>query len=224
MLKAVVIHGDDSEKITKRRLEYEEFAKKKGWRIAQIDKNSKFSEESSLISLFPEEVFFVVNNLSSISKKDLSWIKEKSQDLEGKLLVVNEHPLTQTALKSLPKIEKEEKFMLPVFIWKFLESFWPGNKKETIKLLTQTTKSQPAEFLLALIARHFKDLYWIEAEPGGINMPSWKSSRLKSQAGKFGKRKLLKIMQKLAQIDLLSKTSKADLKHSLEMLVVSNLE
>jgi hypothetical protein len=75
-----------------------------------------------------------------------------------------------------------------------------------------------------MLARHLKDLYWVSIDPKTNQYPSWRLSKLKSQAEKFEGGKLTRIISDLSDIDILVKSSKADLLTELDLLMVKQLE
>ncbi len=86
---------------------------------------------------------------------------------------------------------KVELFELPMLLWKFLDNM-------TVAGLHELIKTQATEYILAMIAWKFKQNY--------IKNPSEKNADL---------------ISKLAEIDVKSKTGKADLLLSLDLLLVS---
>lgn len=88
--------------------------------------------------------------------------------------------------------DKTEKFELPQLLWKFLDNM-------TVKGLHELTKTQAVEYVLAMMAWKFKQNY--------LKNPTPNSSLL---------------ISRLAQIDIKSKTGKADLLLSLDVFLLKN--
>ena len=57
-----------------------------------------------------------------------------------------------------------------------------------------------------------------------IPYPSWRVGKLKSQASKFTIEQLKYLIEKLSEIDIKVKTSKADLTNELDLLIIKQLE
>lgn len=90
--------------------------------------------------------------------------------------------------------DKTEKFELPIHLWKFLDHM-------TIDGLHNLLKTNAPEYILAMMAWKFKQNY--------LKNPSNKN---------------VELIQKLAEIDVKSKTGKADLTLSLDLLIAKDLE
>ncbi len=90
--------------------------------------------------------------------------------------------------------DKVELFELPELLWKFLDNM-------TVSGLHELVKTQAVEYVLAMIAWKFKQNY--------IKNPSEKNADL---------------ISKLAEIDVKSKTGKADLLLSLDLLLSKQLK
>ncbi|EKE05960.1 MAG: hypothetical protein ACD_19C00140G0027 [uncultured bacterium] len=87
-----------------------------------------------------------------------------------------------------------EKFELPILLWKFLDNM-------TVNGLHELVKTQAVEYVLAMMAWKFKQNY--------IKNSSEKNSNL---------------IKELAEIDIKSKTGKADLLLSLDLLLSKRLQ
>lgn len=90
--------------------------------------------------------------------------------------------------------DKTEKFELPILLWKFLDNM-------TVSGLHELIKTQAIEYILAMIAWKLKDKYRRNPTPEVGSMIS-----------------------ELAEIDVKSKTGKADLLLSLDLLLTKRLQ
>jgi DNA polymerase III delta subunit len=225
-MNIILVHGDNTEDSYKRLLTFIDEAIKRNWKIEKIDKSSKNDLRSMVKaeSLFNEERIFIVYGFNTLNKKDHEWLKERSSEVEGTLVIYEKNTASATTLKHLPKGYKSEKYELPKLLFKFLDSFYPGNKTASIKLFHEVIKTYSIEFVFTLLASHIKDLYWVMVEPSKIPYPSWRVARLENQAGNFDKDHLNEILAKLAVIDIDVKTSKATLTQSLDLLIIRELE
>ena len=155
-----------------------------------------------------------------LSKDD---IKNFSK-FEGTLVIYHSSDLPATFLKLMPKDFKMEKFDLPKLLFVFLENIYPGNSSYCLKLLHEVVKTEAVELVMFFIARHLRDLYWVKVDPISTGFPSWKTGKLKSQANKFTIDNIKLIIEKLSEIDILVKTSKADLLTELDLILIKELK
>lgn len=132
--------------------------------------------------------------------------------------------LTANSLKKFPKNAKIEEYKLPKSIFKFLESFYPGNTKEVLNTLHEIANKQPPEFIFALLARQVKNLYCVKIGSQGVALQNWQIARLKSQTNRFPNGLLEEIISVLAEIDIEVKTSRAELIYSLDLLIIRLLK
>jgi hypothetical protein len=212
-MKIIILHGDDTAKSYGRLMKFVEAAKKRGWEIL-------YDEFPNTPSLFGIDRLIIYRDFSRLTKQDI----KNFDRFDGTLVVYNEGLLPATFLKLMPQDFKMEKYELPKILFTFLESFYPGNSERSLKLLHDLIKTEAVEMIFFMLSRHLRDLYWISIDATNPQFPSWRASKLKSQAGKFGQEKLKQIISDLADIDIKVKTSKADLLTELDLLIVKQLE
>lgn len=212
-MKIIVLHGDDTIRSYERLMKFVETAKKRGW-------DTLYDEFPNTPSLFGTERLIIYRDYTLITKQDI----KNFERFDGTLVVYHTSTLPQTFIKLMPPDFKMETFELPKLLFSFLESFCPGNQTKSIKLLHDLTKTQPVELTFFMLARHLKDLYVVTVDPKTNQYPSWRFSKLVSQANKFKEDKLKRIISELANIDILVKSSKADLLTALDLLMVKQLE
>ena len=211
-MKIIVLHGDYTTKLYERLSKFIEVAKKRGWEIV----NDEISQTPSLFNI---EKLTILRKYTFLSKKDLPNILKTP----GILVIYNEGVIPQAFLKTLPKETKSghtvviEEFKLPKLIWNFLDNI-------SVKLLHEVIKTEPIEFVFSVLAKRFRDLYWIQVSPKTLPYQSWQLSRLKSQSKKYTTREVVQIINKLSEIDIKVKTSKADLISELDLLLIKSLE
>lgn len=223
-MKIFVIHGDNVTQSYQRLQEYIKKARTKGWEIERIqDKSKNISDVLASASLFSNNRLVVIEDASFVSKSQIEWFKKNSDKVFENILLYNESALSATFLKSLPKPDKVEEFKLPVLVWKFLDSLYPGNSKNSLLLLHEILKTQPDGFIFALISKHVRDLYWAKVDSSSMLYPSWRVGKLRTQAARFPDKKLEDFIEKLAEIDLAVKTSQKELKDSLDFVIVTLL-
>ncbi len=206
-MKLIILHGDFTAKSYERLSKFISEAKKRGWEISDYDHETVGNQ-----SLFAGERFVVLRDYKTLNKKDIS----KLNNYPGTLVIYNEGNIPQTFLKTLtnPKIEE---FKLPKIIWNFLDNF-------SIRLFHEVIKTEPVEFVFSLLAKRFRDLYWVQVSPETLLYQSWRISKLKKQASNYSTNQLSRLINKLAEIDIKVKTSKANLTSSLDFLFLTKLE
>ncbi|OGM13614.1 hypothetical protein A3A76_03140 [Candidatus Woesebacteria bacterium RIFCSPLOWO2_01_FULL_39_23] len=221
----ILIHGDNTIESYTRLQTLLGKAKDKGWEIEKIDnKNQNVKEALVSQGLFNTKRLVLVESSSLINKDDVIWVK-KNKDLEERMLLIySDSPITKTVLNSFPEGSKVEEFKLPVYIWRLLDSFYPGNSLNILKLLHSSVSNMPIEFIFSLLAKLMRDFYWVKLEPSSIPYQDWRVSKLKNQASKFSVKKITEIISKLAKIDVKVKKSEAELLPSLDLLIIKYLE
>lgn len=224
-MKIFVIHGDDTQKGYARLSKFVETAKKRSWEVVYIDSDSQnsLSEVVTSPTLFGGERFFIAKDLKIFKDEDFEWINKKKDSLIGNLVIYSNTTLPLSSIKKFTKVDKIEEFKLPFLVYKALDAFYPGNTKSFIGLFREVTENEPTELFFSMLAKHVRDLFWSlqKVTPG---VPSWRISKLSSQAKKFGEKKLKKIINKLSLIDYKTKTGEADLTRELDLLAVTSLE
>lgn len=181
-MKIIVLHGDDTRKSYERLTKFIVEAKKRGWDIV----NDKIEDTPSL---FGTEKLIIIRDYKIIGKKEINLIKK----IPGTLIVYTAGCHPAVSLKTLNP-DKVEKFELPQLLWKFLDNM-------TVSGLHKLIKTQPIEFVFAMIAWKLKQKY--------LKNPTPNSSLL---------------ISRLAEIDVKAKTGKADLLLSLDLFLLKNLQ
>jgi hypothetical protein len=212
-MKIIVLHGDNSAKSYERLMMFVETAKKRGWEIVT-------DEFPNTPSLFEIDRLIIYRDYRLLSRKDI----KNFDRFDGTLVIYHDSVLPQTFLKLMPEDFKMEKFELPKLLFTFLEAFYPCNSVRCLKFLHCLTDSQVIELTFFMLGRHLKDLYWVSIDPKTSQYPTWRLSKLKSQAERFGIERLKQIISKLSDIDIVVKSSKADLLTELDLLIVKQLE
>jgi DNA polymerase III delta subunit len=224
-MNIIIIHGDYTTKSYERLQKFVKEAKRRNWSIKKINnKTIDISEELSSQELFDKKRFLVIDDFDLLRKKDINFINKRKADLDLTLIIFKSKILSKTKINKIKEVDKVEEFKLPVLIWRFLESIYPGNSRKCIELFHKIIIKDPPEFIFAMIARHFRDLYWSNLEGSEKEFPSWRHKKLISQAEKFGVDDIKKIINALADIDIKVKTSKANTKDELDFLLITKLE
>lgn len=225
-MKAILLHGDHSLDSYHRLQKLIQVAKERDWEVIKIGPKDNLSlpEKFTASNLFEGERFYVIENLGKIKKTDLDWFKKNIDRLSGTTIIYHDKAITNNLLKLIPKTIKTEEYKLPKLIFKFLESFWPGNSTTSIKLLHEVIKDESPEFVFNLLSRHLRDLYWAVLDKDSMPYPGWRVSKLTQQAKRFKKGKVAGLIKTLAEVDIEVKTSKANITDSLDFIIASELE
>lgn len=224
-MKIFVLHGEDLGKSYSRLKKFIDTAKKRSWEVTYLDEtNNRLQDELSAASLFGGERFFIIRDVKKIGKPELKWLTDKAPNLDGNLVIYHEGDLPLSFIKALPKDVKIEAFILPKLIWNFLDGLYPGNASKSLVIFHRIIETDPPEMVFSLIAKLFRDLFWVMEDVSTLPYPTWRASKLKSQASKFSKEKLIKVINLMSEIDVKVKKGKADLVSSLDLLMVKHLE
>lgn len=224
-MKVILLHGNDSDKLQKRLGKFIDSAIKRGWHLERLSDSPEFIEQTLKgVSLFGQENLFLLQNPQKVSKTTLNFIKENNTSLEGTLVVYSEGTIPKNTLTKLPKATSEEKYELPVLIWKFLDSFYPGNSKECLNLFHKLVPEEAPEKILALLSSYFRDVAIAKRDKKALNYPSWREERLSKTAEKFVGNSLEKITKSLAVADMSSKSGKGSLSELLDLIILTRLE
>lgn len=225
-MKLVLIHGDAAVISRERFHKIVKGVKKKGWETIRLNVDDSFSLKERLTSnsLFNQNILYIFEKANKIPASELKWLNENINEVEGSLLFYSDKKLPQTFLKNLPKKIQIENFDLPKIIFSFLDNLYQGNSKKALSLFEEVIKTESMEFIVALMARQFRDLYWVLEDQRTMTYPSWRLNKLSNQARKYTKLVLGDIIHSLAEIDYQSKTSDIDTRLLLELLIVENLK
>lgn len=223
-MKIVVLCGDDEAASRSRYLQIVSGVKKKNWQVVRVSVQDKYSlaERLSSHTLFEQETLFVVDNAGKLPIVELKWLAKNYGKYSGSLLLYQKGNLPVALKNALPKDTAYEKFDLPKVIFKFLESFYPGNQKNALRLLEEFLLLNPPEVIIAVLGRHLRDVYLAKID-GFENMPDWRLGKLKKQAEKFTTEALTDTINTLSDIDYSSKTSSVNVKFLLELLIIEKL-
>ena len=118
----------------------------------------------------------------------------------------------------------KDEYKLPKLVWNFLNSFYPGNSINCLKLLHRVVINERIEFVFSLLVRQIRDIYWVKIDKGSIGYPSWRLKKLNTQGKNFSKNLLKEIIKDFSKIDIKVKTSNTNLLDSLDFVIATKLE
>lgn len=222
----IIIHGDNLEKSADQvQFIIQEF-KNKGYLIINIsDTTGSFTKELIETGLFETKKLVIVDNLNTLSKKEIELIKAKKYNSDTSIVINSKVLLTALQIKSLGKPDRLITNIYPKLLWSFLDSFYPGNSKICIKLFNDALKTEAPELILFMLMRQLKDLYLTKTEKDSNSMiPAWKLSKMKNVAEKFDSNLLKEIISDIAKLDIKVKSSDTNLKTSIDLLIVGKLK
>lgn len=224
-MKIIILHGDDTVSSYDRLQKFIQIARDRDWDIVKVSENDfTIPEALSSNSLFLKNKLVVLENSDLLNKSTSEWISREEGNIDATLVIYSQGTLNQKLIKSLPDGTKVEEFKIRSQIWNLLDSFFPGNAKNIILLLNEVVKKDPVEFVFMLLAGLMRDLYLVKTGPEVLKYPPWRLGKLKRQASRFSEGLLKEIISDLADADIRSKTSQAELKDSLDFIIASKLE
>lgn len=223
-MKIVAVHGEDTLRSRARFMQIVKGVKKKGWEVIHLDPKSDFETQLTNRSLFEDNNLYIVEDFSKLTSLKTDWLKNNQEKFDSQLLLYSKKNINLNSLKKISKNVKSEKFDVKNQVFKFADSLIPGNSENALKLFREIIKNgEPIELLVALIAKNFRDMFWILHGGVGLSYPDWRIKKLKSAANKFTKKELGDIISTLADIDYKSKTTDVNASLLLEMLIVEKL-
>lgn len=224
-MKIVILHGEHTLKSYERLQKYLSVAKRKSWEVSVVaDDKENLREVLVGESLFTKDRLVVIEDTKLLTSDFLKWLKKNSDGISTNLVIYHKGVMHQRTIKALPKVEKVEEFKLTKLIWSFLDSFFPGNAKNVYKLFHEAIKTDPPEFIFAMLVRHIRDIYWAKVDARSMEYPPWRIGKLKGLAAKFEKDKLVKLIDELSVADIKAKTSQMELTDSLDFIIATHLE
>ncbi len=226
----IILHGENN-LLSRQRLfsEMENFKNKTQSEVLKFDGQSvklmdlrQALEPSSLLG---GSSLIVIENLFSgrLSKEKQKIIDYLKKALPQNLIVWEGKKVDGRMLSFLKT--GVLKFDLTPLIFHFLDSFFPGNTKNSLTLLHQCLEQEPPEIVFFMLARQIKQLILAAdlGQKGLKQMDNWRAEKLIRQAQKFTLIKLMKIYRQLLKMEVLQKTGRIpfSLSYQLDLLVAS---
>lgn len=218
-----LIHGDNNIASYERLQQYLDKARREGWEITYVENSDQnITDTLRSNSLFNVKRLVVIRKYSLIDNKTLDYLKNIKDELE--LIVFHDNTIPVTFIKKLPPLKKNEVFKLSKYLWKFIDSFYPGNIRNCLFNLHESIKTDPIELIFFLLIGQLKDIFLVLYSNSPLPYPQWRLSNIKKQADKFGKEKIKMTIDALSSIDIKVKTTSANLKDELDLFIVRKLE
>lgn len=203
--------GEDTAISRNKYLEHRLSKKKEGFQIIELSSETIARFDLSQYyaqGLFEEKKIFFGENI--LTKKENREKVNVFDDLKTDYdLVCFEEAADDRSAKSYFKSAKLVVSKLPANIFTFLDSLYPGNKKNVFaqfKLLQQNTVEN---IIFYMIGQRVRDLIIIGSnQQTKKNLPPWQYARLKNQASKWKLKRLEQFYEGIYKIEIMTKTSK----------------
>jgi hypothetical protein len=179
-------------------------------------------------SFFNEKISILIENFFSKNKSTNEEFKKIIEYLNSNknadIIFWESDEVSKTSI-NLIKNSSTKNFSLPQNLFTFLDNIKPGNGKYLIESFSENLKKSEVEIIFFMIIRQFRVMLNLTSNDLPIDevkrMAPWQLSKLKKQAGVFGKEKLIKLYSLLLGIDLNIKTGKSaiNLKKSIDFFL-----
>lgn len=225
-MQIVVIQGDDTARSWARVQKIIAVARARGWEISKYEFGQPLSlaEVVSSGNLFANERLFIVEDARILGKGDFVWLAKNQEKFAGKVLLYFDGFPPANVQRMLPRGAKSEEYKLPKTIFRFLDGLYPGNGRRSVILFHQLKSVEPVELVFNLIAKRFKELYWVKKAASTLNYPAWRKTILRNQAAKYTDPQLSEIITSLARADVEVKTGQTSLGDVLDLIILTKLE
>ncbi len=221
-MKLIYLSGDDEIKKNGRYMVFLNHAKKKGLLKIEIDCKmmNSLSDVFSYKSMFDEKNIYIFKNFKKHSPEDINYLNNlKSEEI---LIFISRGVLGKTTFSNIKVEFKEEKYILPFLIFKFLDEIKPKNIKKVLMTKEIILKTYPVEFIIGLMAKHLRDLFWVIVASDRVIYPSWRVLKLENQANLFGQKKIKSMIKRLLETDRAIKLGKSD--KLLDFMLIESLQ
>jgi hypothetical protein len=229
-----IICGEDTSASRNKFLQIIEDYKKKGYRTEEVNPSNiveTYKSASGTMDLFGNPSVYVTSKLSGKyagrAKTELKDIVKEISTSTSFHLIDWEEGKSAYDLSTIKKIATVFYELKPEKnIFQFLESCYPGNLNEFIITLQTVHETSDAMFMYTLLWRHIRKLILATENALDSKTAPWQRGKLKEQAAKWDKKKLVNFYEGLIRIDMSLKTSAStfDIKDTLEILACHYLK
>ena len=108
--------------------------------------------------LFATKRFLIIKNISKLNPSDQEKLVLELKKDDGPEVLITAETIPVKISKEIASKAKLFEYKYPHLIYRFLESYYPGNEKNAFKLLREVLKNEQPEFVFVLLARHIIDL------------------------------------------------------------------
>lgn len=219
-MKVTLVHGEHEAKARDRYSYIVRGVKKRGWSVIPITTERGVGEQLLTGGMFDKGQLYTLENLNKFGSQETEWLGGKTSGLAANLLVYHKGKLAAGLIKKLPKDSRVEEFKLPVILFKFLDSLTANNRERIYTLFGEVADRENLEFILVMMGRHFRDLYWANTKSSSLPYPQWRVDKLERSASQLSTGVLEKIINQMAEIDYKNKTSDYNLRLGIEMVIL----
>lgn len=201
--------------------------KLKGYELVTLNKSDfehpsvQIRERASLF--FNSQVFFSENLVKFLKRHKSKALLEEISGLvaDPGILWIDWEEYAARDIANPKKVDFKE-FKLPLSIFQFLESVYPGNLAYVVRSLDQISGSVEEGFIYSMLCRHIRSLLTATTPEGALSIPVWQRHKLQNQAKHWPQEKLLAFYSGLARLDSSMKTSSNayGIRRSLEVLLL----
>jgi DNA polymerase III delta subunit len=209
----IILHGENTV-LSRQRLkeEIETFKEKSKGEVLKFEAQNltlvDFQQAIESPSLISNERLVILEGLfggrkNNQKEKILGYLKKNNPE---NLIIWEGKKIDGRTLLSFKA--KVFKFDLPLVIFRFLDSLFPGNSRNSLELFHQCLEQDPPELIFFLMARQFRMLILAVdlGQEGLPKMQNWQIGKLIHQGQKFGLQPLLALYKELLKIDWQQKT------------------
>lgn len=220
----MVYHGEDIVSSRKAFVGHLESLGIDEYEVLRIN-GKKLDEETLELSSGPNSLFgkkrvLAIDGLFSGGKsKEKEIVFKLLFSIKSPVIIWEGKELGKTDCMIFPKNTVFNNHRIPVKLYNFLDSIFPGRKEENIRFFNQMVEVIDINFLFLMLVRQVRLLIMAKDDTALSKMASWQSAKLKAQSSRFEEEKLSEIYRKLLDIDYRQKTSSSpfDLKASLDL-------
>ncbi|MEK9179352.1 MAG: hypothetical protein AAB893_02690 [Patescibacteria group bacterium] len=160
------------------------------------------------VGLFSEKKLVVFKNifLNQVTRGKMSdkieQIFSYLSKCEGTdILFIEDDPNKSKHYKNFfPKAVYKE-FKIPMYVFAFMDSFFPGNPVKCFEYLGKTIKYSAAELAFHMLKRRIRELILVKQDKLSGNYMPWQLGKLKKQAGEWDVEKLVSVYESLFKIE-----------------------
>lgn len=186
--------------------------------ISEISELEKWLYESE--GLFKTKKAFFGENL--LSKKEQRKALEKFDTLETDVDInIWEEKIEDRVAKFFYKNAKIISHKLPISMFNFLDSLYPGNLKLVSQSLSAITEAVDENIIFFMTIKRIREMILLsEGKSPGTKVASWQIARLNNQLKRWNDKNLISFYEALYRIEVQNKTSANyfSLKEALDIL------
>jgi len=226
MAKIYFFSGDDIVSSRKAYIDQIELFKNQGFEVENIP--AKDVDEVKLENIFGSPDLFGNSRILTTegflsgpkSKNKEKLIQKISSFLSPIFVDWEEKEISKTEISKLREDTVIKNFKLPNLLFEFLDKLAPKNSEENLQKLQEVLQNIEPGLVFSMIVRQIK-LLILAVEDELDTLAPWQLAKIKRQSKLFSLEKLIKIYQKLLNIDFNQKTSGSpfDLSSELDLLI-----